>query len=166
VGRVWPRHGRCGRPLNSVVSPQMKQVLVVLALMIAPISNALAVDGWEVTRPELASRRVVATLYSGKVVVDRWMWPVGKDVEVVDREQIRTVTFPKQPKNFPKRMFAITWIAGTNSEDTVLRFAWYRGESLDSPRILNNYLIVPFSTKETFDLGNGVRMEAVYESAG
>ena len=160
------RNGGSGRPLNWVVSPQMKQLLVALALVVAPITDALAVDGWEVTRPELASRRVVATLYSGRVVVDRWLWPVGKDVEVVDREQTRTVSLPKPIKGFPKRIFALTWIAGTNADDTVLRFAWYRGEANDAPRILSNYLIVPFATKQTFDLGGGLRMEAIYESAG
>ena len=28
MGRVWPRHGRCGRPLNSVVSPHMSTVTI------------------------------------------------------------------------------------------------------------------------------------------
>jgi hypothetical protein len=26
VGRVWPRHGHCGRPLNSVVSPHVESM--------------------------------------------------------------------------------------------------------------------------------------------
>jgi hypothetical protein len=144
----------------------MKQVLIIFATTIVLISNAFADHIWHVTRPDVASRRVVATLYFESVAVDRWVWPVGKDVEEVALEQNRTLTLPKRLKHYPKRMFAITWITSTTVDDTVLRFAWYRGEARDSPRVLNNYLIVPFSTTQTFDLGDGLRMEAVYEPAG
>jgi hypothetical protein len=160
------RNGGRGRPFNGIVNPQMRKLFIIVVVCLLSVANAFAVDGWEVTRPEFASRRVVATLYWGKVVVDRWAWPVGKDVEVVDREQDRTITLPKRLKHYPKRIYAQTWIAGTNAGDTVLRYAWYGGEAKDSPRILNNLIIVPFSTKQSYDLGDGLRMEAVYEAAG
>ena len=46
MGRVWPRHGHRGRPLNSVVSPPVIRY-IVLAVGVAASGNVVAMESCE-----------------------------------------------------------------------------------------------------------------------
>jgi hypothetical protein len=161
------RNGGGGRPLNSVVSSQMIWGRFIGVLLLASLPS-IAADGWALSDPTKASRRVTVTLSFHDHFIEKWTLPVAKDAPLLENHVVtKWVTFGEdRPGDVPPKLFTDTWLGTVSADEAWVRFMWWPDEVRDgSRRLKNDYIIIPFGKKEATHLENGLQLDVAYESA-
>ncbi len=136
-------------------------LILSLLLVCAP---AMAANGWALSTPQQASRRVVVTPSIGTRQIEQWIFPVAHDAAPVKNYiKSKWVTLPRD-KAFPRRIFTDTWIGSVDADEAWVRFAWWPNNQRDGrERFLNNYIATTFGSTQTLELEGNMRVAVRYE---
>ena len=137
-----------------------------LFLICAP---AIAADGWALSTPKQASRRVVVTFFIGSRQIEQWTLPVAHDAPPVkDYIQSRWVALPRErAKDFPPKIFTDTWLGSVDADEAWVRIAWWPNKSRDGrDRLTNSYIATTFRATQTLELEGDMRVVVSYEDKG
>jgi hypothetical protein len=129
----------------------------------------MAADGWALSTPKQASRRVVVTLFIGSRQIEQWTLPVAHDApSVKDYIQTRWVTLPRErAKSFPRKIFTDTWLGSVDADEAWVRIAWWPNKQRDgTDRLTNSYITTTFRSTQTLQLDEGIRVVVSYEDKG
>jgi hypothetical protein len=141
---------------------------IILSILLI-CSTSLAADGWALSSPKYASRKVLLTLFIGSQQIQQWTFPVAHDgAPLKDNIQSRWVTLPKEiAKGFPCKVFTDTWLGSVDAHEVWVRFMWWPNKRRDgTERLENSFIIVKFHSKQTQQLGGKMHFEVKYESRG
>src|SRR5687768_5780447 len=106
----------------SLLGPMRTPRGLILSLLLV-YAPARAADGWALSTPKHATRRVVVTLLIGPRQIEQWIFPVAHDAPPL-RNYIKSkwVTLPRErAKAFPRRIFTDTWIGSVDGDEAWLR---------------------------------------------
>jgi hypothetical protein len=139
--------------------------IICLILVCLPVG---AGDGWALSTPDNATRRVIVTLSDGSQEIEKWVLPVAHDAsQVKDYVQTKWITLPtRRPKDFPSKIFTDTWLGSIDADEAWVRVEWWPHEQRDGmERLVNNYVATTYKATQTLKLGKGLQIAVVYEDA-
>ena len=146
----------------------MRIARLVLALILLS-SPVVAADGWSLSTPEQASRRVVVTLLIGSRQIEQWILPVAHNTpELRDYIQTKWVTLPRERgKSFPRKIFTDTWLGSMDANEAWVRIAWWPNKRRDGlDRLVNSYIAATFRSTQSLELEGNMRVVVSYEDNG
>jgi hypothetical protein len=140
----------------------------ILSLLLA-CASTIAADGWALTSPKHASRRVVVTLFLGSQQIEQWILPVARGRQPVrDYIQHKWVRLPRErDKSLPRRLFTDTWLGSIDADEAWVRIAWWPNKRRDgAERLTNCYIATTFRSTQTLELEHELRVVVRYEDKG
>jgi len=148
-----------------MVSPMRTAIGFILSLVLN-CSPTMAADGWALSTPKQANRRVIVTLLIGSRQIEQWVLPVAYNVpQAKDYVQHKWVILPRErDKSFPRRIFTDTWLGGIDADEAWVRIAWWPNKRRDGrDRLVNGYIAATFRSTESLELEGNMRVLVTYE---
>jgi hypothetical protein len=147
----------------------MRTAIGLILSFLLVCTPAIAADGWALSTPKQASRRVVVTIFIGSRQIEQWTLPVAHDAPPVkDYIQSRWVALPRErAKSYPRKIFTDTWLGSVDADEAWVRIAWWPNKRRDGrDRLTNSHIATTFRSTQTLELEGDIRVEVSYEDKG